>query len=378
MKQNRYEQLRSTFSAPPENYELLNARHQRVNEALNVWDDDYVREVHLAATDRLIGVLDGTIEYVPKERDKSKPELSKLPPEVVIALDKSGRPVIDLVNAFWEQLAEKDAVKPNFDFLNIDRVDWLFKMGYTKKQAEESTKKPIDLEKISHEDISRIRAYFVEGELTEEGWLEEVWKLPTRLDEKRIMVLDEMQASGATLEIAVGLIRRAVPDAAVVTGDTFWRERTSKAIRTTDVYGEPVTVQQGVTGPIWYDRNLESGRGVGDVNTAYYDKKYDEDPSQVNLKRKIASRVLSPPLIDHTTLEPIDDIRYKKLLQDVAYMTYDFSSNKVFRRDEDRDVDANVLNDQGITNKEMWEFGSERARRMRLWAEQKTNLKPSK
>lgn len=313
---DRYNELSERLSGADENYELLRSEKFKVGKEYAVWSSELVRARHMHDTDRIIGMLDGSIE----ERVISDPdnyERSHEVPDVVIPLDKSGRPIKDLVEAFWEFNAKDGAELPEFDFLNIDRIDWLARMGYSATEADQSTKKTLDMSKISHEEISRIRAYFTEGDLTEENWQEEVWQLPTRLDGKKILVLDEVKNSGATLEIATKLIKTAIPEA-VISGDYYWTDSSHDAVGSTNAQTQWKTV------PKWYDGTNSFGRGIGDTSPAWHEKQYEENPSQQNLKNKIASFVLSAPHHDRHTFAPVDDVLYKKLVQDIAFMSYDY------------------------------------------------------
>ncbi len=352
----RYDEMREQFSAPPENYNTIN-ENQIVGSRRQVWDGDYTRERHLGDTDRMIGILDGSIKSR-KIIDPTEKEKSLEKPDVVIALDKSARPAVEMMDAFWEQLAQEGAEQPEFDFLNIDRMDWLPKMGYSASDAESSAKKNIDIEKISPVEIARIRAYFTEGELSEDNWQDEVWKLPTRLDGKNVMVLDEVENSGATLRLARELIKKAVPEA-VVTGDVFWTELTHKVVG-----GNP----QWATAPVWYDRSTVAGRGIGDIAPAYYDHKYDQDPNQENLRRKIAGFVLSAPFHNPKTFEEMTDPEWLKLKQDIAYMTYDYADGKILRMpDADRDDGwEEAIEAQGVSVPDYVGYINKRART--IWA----------
>lgn len=340
--------LHERFTAPAENYQIIN-ENQIVGNQRQIWDADWSRERHLQDVDRLVGIFDGSISEKRKRDDYRNIELSHQAPDVIIALDKSARPAIDMVNAFWDDFSRNDAKMPQVDYLNIDRMDWLQLMGYSKQDADSSKYKAIDFDAVSDDQIARIRAYFVEGDITEDNWREEVWNLPTRLDNKKLMVLDEVQNSGATLEIAVGLMRRAIPEAAVVTGEVFWTDEDY-----VQVNGE----SQRLTAPVWYDRNTDMGRGIGDVSAAYHDYQYEKDPSQENLKRKIAAHVLSAPHHNKQTYEELDDDLYKKLQQDIAYMTYDYANGKILRMpDSSRGDDwEEIIRSQGLDVREYVDY----------------------
>lgn len=193
LSNERYEEINTIFSHDDKAYEVLRSENQGVYGKANIWDSDFVRQRMAEDADRLVGLLDGSIPERENITDISHFKDDAPAPDVVIALDKSGRPLRDVAEAFWDTNAKEDATMPEFDFLNIDRIDWLKRMGFTEREAEESSTKKIDMSSVSDEEIARIRAYFVEGSLSEENWQEEVWQLPTRLDDKDILILDEVK-----------------------------------------------------------------------------------------------------------------------------------------------------------------------------------------
>ncbi len=311
LSKKEVERFDKLFARVPENYEILNREGLPVFGKYS-YDSDYVRQLLVQDADRLVAILDGTIPERELAVGDGEKEAASAP-DVVIALDKSGRPLKAVAETFWEMYAKEGAKMPEFDFLNIDRIDWLQRMGMSIQEAEESTQKTLDFSVVSDEEIARIRAYFVEGDLTEENWQEEVWKLPTRLDGKEVLVLDEVKNSGATLAIAAELIHRAIPEAKV-TGEYFWTNRIHKVVNGEIQYG---------TVPPWYDRTSSMGRGIGDVDISYYNRRHEIDQTQESLKKKLAAFVLSAPHHDKETLEVLEDKKYQSLLQDLAYLTYE-------------------------------------------------------
>ena len=311
----KQQEINQTLSANPEEaaqYELLTGQNFAVFGETGRWDDEYVRFRHIQDTDRMVAILDGTIEKRAIE-DPDNPERSHQAPDRVIALDKSGRPLKDLAAAFWDLCAKEDSTMPPFDFLNIDRMDWLQRMGYTAAEAESSASKTLDMNAVSQEDIARIRAYFTEGDLPEENWQQAVWDMPTRLDGQNILVLDEVKNSGATLEVATKLIKAAVPEA-TVSGDYFWTDKTQRTV------GYDQAESQYGTVPIWYNRDSVWGRGVGDVDPAYYAHQYEQDPTSDRRKALLAAFVLSAPHHDKETFTLQVDEAYEQLTRDIRRM----------------------------------------------------------
>ena len=329
MSLSRERELVDRLNEPDDNYQLLREGVQGFLSdsdklVIDRKDTNGILQMYVSVTDKMIGVADGSIA----ERDlvdPSNPERSSDQPDEIIFLDKSARPVSWFMDAFWEQFAKEDAKKPNFDFLNIDRTNWFMSQGHSREISERYLgPNDFDIDKVSDNDIAQIRALFVEGDLTEENWQNEVWNMPARLDNKNILVVDEVKNQGGTLSIAMQLLRRAIPSS-VVSGEYFWEpERRIVNPQRQEFQVDSV--------PVWYDSNNVMGRGVGDVSKAYWDNLYDKDPNQENLKRKIGWAVLSAPHFDMETFELIDDKEAKTLQQDIAYLSYAVASGKVLRR----------------------------------------------
>lgn len=341
---DHYDQYNQQFMSPigtdPEDvrtgyYEVL-TDEQKVKTRTKVWDSDYVRQKYLTSLDGIIGRLDGSIG----ERDvldPDDPERSKEAPDTVIWLDKSARPVSWMNDALWDQIAEEGAVKPSDEFLNIDRRNWLSKMGYSHDDARDSIRKKIDIDKIPQTEIARIRAIFTVGALDRDNWEADVWNKATRLDGKNVLICDETKNSGATLQIAVELLKRAIPEA-TFSGAYFWEDVNHVVVGNHRVQG---------TVPIWYPGEMpdgrqktEYGRGVGDVSQAYHEQLPDTDE---NFKRKLGWAVLSTPHHDKRTYELKPDPDADRLRQDIAFMSYDLADGKlayrpsIARSDDDYD-----------------------------------------
>lgn len=342
LSEAEYATLRGQFSAAEQNYNFLNATHP-VYGRQYVWDGDYARQQYLRSVDHLIGVIDGTItdrDVQPRAR-----RVSNSVPDVVVWLDKSARPASWFVDAFWDQFAAPDARCPRYEFLRIDRRDWLSHMGYSDAQARNAAPKNIDIAAVPEELILRIRAFFCAEPLDIHRWRDQVASAPTMLDGLNVLVVDETKASGATLKIATGLLARVAPQASV-SGVHFWRDTTSKPIG---------GVPQRATVPVWYPGETSDGhektvygRGVGNSSAAYWNHCPD---SEDVLRRRIAAAMVSAPHHDPKTFEHLPDKEADKLAQDIAYLTYDYAAGRVLRRpsherpDEDQD---RIVAQQGI------------------------------
>lgn len=317
-QKHTYEELRNRFSDDEANYNKLKGSEQAVRERTRVWDTDYVLAEYASATDAMIGALDGSIAER-AIKDPVNPERSTEAPDVAIFLDKSARPVSWLVDALWDQFAGEDSVKPDYDFLNIDRVTWFRRQGYSLSESESSLgPSDFDIDKVSDEDIARIRAIFVEGDLDRDNWQDDVWNLGTRLDGKNVLVVDEVKNKGGTLSIATQLLHRAIPEA-TFSGTYFWKSGRY-------ALGNSVDNMQMESAPVWYSRESVWGRGIGDLSKAYYEQLPD---TPENFKRQLGWLALSAPHHDPRTFEEVEDIEATRLLQDIAYLSYALADGKV-------------------------------------------------
>lgn len=337
-----HHEINEQFHAPAENYQIINDKQKLAGGER--WTNDEVLSEYRTLTDRMIAILDGSapqglshIEENGRKINAYRHPEKNWAPDNVVWLAKSAVPVSALVDAFWEQDAHKDAVKPRDEYLKIDRRDYLGFMGYDNPYDQDSNEtKTIDVDKIPSEFISRLRAYFVEGDIDMDNWEEDVWNKPTRLDGKRILVVDEVKNSGASLEVAMKMIKRAIPKADV-SGTYFWAKEGSV--------------------PIWYPPKApgesapDYGRMVSDPNPEWWDQFPDD---RENRKRKLAAFILPTPFHDRKTLQPKRDEMSDMLAQDIAYMTYDAADRKILNKAATREDDdwERILTEQGLSPEE--------------------------
>ena len=244
---------------------------------------------------RMVGATAETIEAILGERDTKTPRA-----EHVIYLDKSARPVSWLVDEFWQDFTAEP--RPEKTFLAIDRRNWL-KPPYTDEKAdsreyvtEASGEKKLaraedfHVERVPTELLAGIHGLYVEGGIPADATPEEVMEMPTVLDGKNVMIIDEVSRSGATLGIAQKLIGAAIPKVQSVTGHVFWRAGSFQLDN-----GE----SQMASAPVWYPEDADdaSGRGVMDINELYYKNLYLQEPSQQNLALMKGAFVLGEPLL---------------------------------------------------------------------------------
>lgn len=221
----------------------------------------------------------------------------------VIYLDKSARPVSWLVDDFWDDFADTPA--PEKSYLAIDRRPWFDMVGIELVGHEEirdpdGTLRPAKgsdfwkayenvPEEKKKEWSARIRALYIEGGIDSED-PDVIMSTPTVLDGKNLLIIDEVSRSGSTIEIAVGLLKRAIPELASVNGHVFWNDGFS--IRD----GE---TQMG-NAPVWYPKDPSDwrGRGVRDIDPSWYEAKYRSNPSKMARAERYGAFVLGVPLVN--------------------------------------------------------------------------------
>ena len=352
-------ELKAQYRSDDSNYEVLRGDKQKVKERANQWSSDIVRQKYVNETDQLIGILDGSITDTDAIDmfDPEKGEVESFAPDTVLWLDKSARPVSWLVDAFWEQMADPNAQKPEYEFLNIDRVNWFVFAGHDEGAAESRLgPEDFNIEDIHSDKIDGLRALFVQGDLTEENWRDEVWRMPTRLDGKNILIVDEVRNRGGTLAIAMQIMKKAIPEA-TFNATYFWHTGRYSMNKTS---AEPKD-QQMESAPVWYDKHNEMGRGVGDISIDYWEQLYEHEPTQDNLKQRLGAFALSAPHHNPSTYAPKEDTLAKKIQQDFAHLSYDVARGNVIRRPSrlrDYDEILAIYAKQGMSPQEMKTYNS--------------------
>jgi hypothetical protein len=268
---------------------------------------------YLSDTARLISILDGTNS---ETKDLVGDDIEKHSRfDAVIYLDKSARPVSWLVGEFWKDFGyseraskffkdinpedDIDVSMPKTSYLNIDRVSMYREVrmdvdddGYvddteSRKKIKAQFKNFLDREHNLPKDwITGIRAVYSVGEINENDPDEKVWDMPTRLDGKKILIVDEVKDSGASLEMAMHLLRQAIPDANIICGTHFWTKGGGRS-SPVDVEGN---TQMG-SSPVWYNR-VDIGKGIGDPDARYAKERYQKHKTSTAKKRSIGAIVL--------------------------------------------------------------------------------------
>ena len=185
------------------------------------------------------------------------------PADHVIYLDKSARPVCWLVNTFWDDFT--DEKRPPHSFLAIDRADWLRRMGFNCDD---------DGRDLATGDKITPHALFVPGGVETED-PDTILQLPTVLDGKNVLVVDEVARTGSTQSIAQMALKAAIPAIKQTQSYTFWR--TPGAF--TYVKSNGNTESEIASAPIWYDAKTPLGRGIGDVSQDFFAERYAKHPN---------------------------------------------------------------------------------------------------
>lgn len=151
------------------------------------------------------------------------------------------------------------------------------------------------------------------------------------------MVIDEVGRSGATLNIAIDLVRRAIPEAASVRGAYFWKSQ-SKSHNGED---------QILSVPVWYNSKSSYGRGIGELDPKFYKDRYESQPNRKTHAQYYGSIVLSA--FNNLRLEPGQ--RSRELMREIREMRQDYDAGRILLRIPDHYTDERgdaVVESQGL------------------------------
>lgn len=272
--------VQKTDHSPSENedsfrYEILTGHHRTDGSYKN---ERELRMQYIQLTDELIHKMTDGLDVI--NPDTGEKELKI--PDVVIFLDKSARPLSWLTRDLWDTLAQDPISgeipqKPDFKFLNIDRNQWV-------NTVDPDGQGTMNVDLVDDGVVRSLRSIFVNTKDKINGLTDDIDTAPSVLDNKTIMVVDEVYSSGRTLDIATKLVRRAFPTAHV--GGTHWMaELTTKGLATgnNDL-------------PVWYSDKHAWGRGIGDRMTGG-----GKDKPSTNVTQKFGSWFLSTRLPEPDT-----------------------------------------------------------------------------
>lgn len=284
------------------------------------WNIDRTLSTFVTDTAELIATIDGSsTEY------ELKPDLPK--PDFLIYLDKSARPVSWLVNTFWNDFSKEK--RPPHTYLNIDRIDWFHNAGVDVDAEGEVERMDghkdqargydFDPDKLPPETFAQIRALFLPDGIESED-PETIMSTPSNLEDKNILIIDEVGKSGSTLAIAQKLLERAIPEIGSVRGAYFWHPG-----HKTNQEG---TKDQILSVPVWYDAKVPTGRGVGNVDENYYRDRYDLIPNNKTRAQLYGAKILSAP-IDLDAEDRMIKFSSRELMREITKMHQDFVDGRI-------------------------------------------------
>lgn len=319
------------FRVNPADYPIFEKQYELDshwgNNTRHYWNIDKTLSHFVTNTANLIAALDGSAAAY-----EANPNLPR--PDHIIYLDKSARPVSWLVNTFWQDFS--DQKRPEHSYLNIDRQPWFRRVGiaidpngYSKNpdgSDHRNGPSDFDINQVSPEDFARIRALYLENGLEDDSNTPEnlahIMSTPSKLDGKNIMIVDEVARTGATMKIAQDLIKAAFPEAASVQGAYFW----SSGYKTNRDPNNPETQMLSV--PVWYDSSSALGRGAGDVDQDFYNKRHEHFHTNRTRAQKFGALVLS----SIPDLNQEKDNRSRELMREITKMHEDFQAGKIILR----------------------------------------------
>lgn len=236
--------LNPELDIPHAEYQLLTG-HARTDGSFKT--SEQLRSEYVQLTDELIMQISDGVEVVdPVTREKRTER-----PDVVVWLDKSARPVSWLARELWPTLAQKEDGTtppiPAFRFVNIDRQQWV-------NMIDPHGTGMVDIDRVDPSVIRSLRSIFVPLPAKREGLGRNIDEASSELDDKTVLIVDEVRSSGRTLEYAKKFFQKAFPTTRLAT--TYWMKG--------------MTMREGATGnadlPVWYKENDITGRGVSNRN----------------------------------------------------------------------------------------------------------------
>jgi hypoxanthine phosphoribosyltransferase len=271
------EEPTDTFEQPFE-YRLLHG-HATSNGTMKT--DEQLRMEYITRTDHLIDAMTHGVSVQDPETKETRTEK----PDCVIFLDKSARPLAWFVDALWDKLAPEAGStevpkKPEFKFLNIDRNQWV-------NTIDPEGVGTIDVDKVDTSVIRSLRSIFIEPKYKRNGLTPDIDSAPTQLDHKTVLIIDEVNTTGRTLQFAKAFIKKAFPTTKVA--GMYWMQDTTVLSN---------GYRMNADAPVWYKQKSEYGRGVGN--------RYDNSNRQsVNLTQRLGAWFLSSrfPQVDQQALQ---------------------------------------------------------------------------
>ncbi len=297
------------------------------NNSEHRWGIDKTLSAYVSNTAELIAAIDGTSTEYSKNHELA-------PPDHIIYLDKSARPVSWFVNTFWSDFSDRK--RPEHSYLSIDRLDWFRLSGlpvnadgkFENSAGEIQTAKiqNFDIKKLPPDALARIRALYLPDGISSEDPTE-IMQTPSSLDGKNILIVDEVGNSGSTLKIAQQIVQAAFPEAASVNGQYFWKSPKK--------YDHGGQLSQMLSQPVWYKSDSPYGRGIGEIDPNFYAERYQSNPTPTNHAKAYGSFALART-VDLRT-EP--DQLSRRLMQEIKTMHRDFENGHILINPRNYDDD---------------------------------------
>lgn len=281
--------------------------------------DEQLRTEYINLTDNLVYQMTHGVTV----RNPQTGEFETKVPDAVVWLDKSARPLQWLTKELWPKLAqEADGTIPPMPqsyFVNIDKDDW-------KETLDPEDVGVTNIDNVPKARIQELRSIFVRPQdkkdtVTGEDTLSWVDDADTALDDKVVLIVDEVLSSGQTLRFAEKLLSRAFPDTQFA--HAYWMSKT--------VINQGISMNKDL--PVWYKTKEVEGRGVGNVHVAA--SQQSESVTQ-RLGAAFLSAALDGP-----------DMKARKLRQEFKQLAHDdqvLVQPSGLRSEEDQDERATRLN----------------------------------
>lgn len=265
-----------------DNYRKV-AEEEQSMVPLQYADDESFRAFYVARTEELIDKMVGSDA------------------DVAVFLDKSARPLAWMVAEFWPVFAPNKPM-PEFKFVNIDAAQWANLPGDGARPTEEDMANV----EVSNDEIVKLREIFTpKYAQSHDGEYSELARgNTTYLDGKKVMVIDEISTTGATLQFSNKVMHQAFPEATEIY-PVAWMHATFVK-KGQGLYPREI--------PVWYHHRREEGRGVGDApDREWLSRRFDSpDPESLQLRAEFKQLVEDvrnglQPIIP---LEDPDDPKY--------------------------------------------------------------------
>lgn len=283
-------------------YELL-VGHRRTDGTYKTTEQ--LRTEYIQRTDELIRLMTEGVDV----DDPVTGERSRQRPDVVVYLDKSARPVSWLVRELWDKLApapgEAVPEMPETRFVNIDREQWV-------NTVDPYGKGHMNIDLVDDSVVRSLRSIFVDNNYKQSGLSEELDSARTQLDNKTVLIVDEVFTSGRTLTIAERFFQRAFPTARIA--GAYWMKGIAQKKQATG----------NADLPVWYKEDDVRGRGVANRDERLSQRSHsltqrlggwflstgfkEMDPASLQLRKELHKLANDPEvLIVPSNLRDMDD-----------------------------------------------------------------------